>query len=173
MKNDLETVIRLYDPAFEALAWDDLRAYAVSRDAEDLPALPPGASPVVFHFRRLSRAQVKWVEGGENDDERFSRAFLAGVEKISGGRFGDGWLPARPPKSLAMSEDELGDQQISRLDEKEIGQWIYRRSIVPFDCSVPSLLLPTSLAAFDGNARRCAERTRRDAPPSSLPPKDG
>lgn len=169
----IEQVIRVYDPAFESLATAEVTKYALSRDLADLPALPPGADPVRFHFVRLTRAQVAWVQRGDGTAEVYRRAFYAGVVRITGGRFGDGWEPsnAHDPKRLSGDPAEFEEQRIVELDEQEIGGWIFTRSTVPFDCAARYPVPHMSAVVFDANAARYAARTQAAAPPSNAPPK--
>ena len=165
-------LVRVYDPAYAgSVPIEAMRAYISSRDFDDLPALPPGSkAPVVFHCKRLTRAQLRHADHGATDEERASRAFACGVLRVTGGSFGDGWKPsnADDARRVHMPDDER-EEQFEALDEEEIGGVIYTLSKFPLDCSPLFLLRHLSGVAWDGNARRYAA-AKRPARPSSAPP---
>lgn len=176
LRNDTFSVVRMHDPAFAGVPFEAVRRYATTRDPDDLPELPPGADePVTFHCKRLTRSQIlDFVELVSLDTRKHARAFCAGVVRITGGRFGEGWEPEQSAaKNGLLSDEELDAQQIAPADLLEIGQVIYVRSVAPFDCSPHYPLQPSSLAVWEGNARRYAERTPEPAAPNSEPPKGG
>lgn len=173
--NETFPVVRIHDPALAAASLAEIKKYAESRDPADLPDVPAGfPQPVVFHCRRLTRSQMlDHVEVIDGEERKWARAFTAGVVRITGGRFGDGWEPEGPKSKqrLPITDEELDQAQLAPADLKEIGQVIYARSDVPFDCAPRYRLLPSSLDAWGGNARRYAAQSQAAARQSSGPPK--
>lgn len=182
--NETIEVIRLHDPALAAVTYEKASAYARSRELADFPELPADAGdPVKFVFRRLSRSQVfDFVQRVAGDEQRYLLAFMAGVTRIRGGRFGAaGFQPesVRGPSSSAAralslwTDAELDEAQLAPADLEDIGQVVYLRSVSPFDSTPRYPLRLSSLAVWEGNARHYAERTQTSAHQSSELPKGG
>lgn len=157
-------LVRTYDPAYAgSVTIEAMLPYIASRKLEDLPQLPPGApTPVTFHCKRLTRAQLRYADHGANDEERASRAFACGVLRVTGGRFEDGWQPsnAEDVRRIHMPDDER-ESMFDALDEEEIGGVLYTLSKFPLDSSPLYQLRPLSADAWDGNARRYAGASDR------------
>lgn len=174
-KNQTFKVARIHDPAFAAASREEVVKYARTRELEDMPVVAAGLpQPLLFHCRRLTRSEmIDSVGRFEEEERKWAAAFCLGVVRISGGRFGEGWEPAgaRAKDRHAMTDEELDHAQIAPADMRDIGQVIYARSDVPFDCAPLFQLLPSSLAAWSGNARRYAEQTSAAARQSSEQPK--
>lgn len=164
---DTIPIARLQDPAFAGIPLSVVAEYARSRDPEALPEALPGTSPVIFHVRRLSRSVVlDFVENQSNDQKRFVSAFMAGVVRVTGGRFGDqGWEPEtiHARDHVAMTEAELDACDFSISCMVEIGSVIYMKSIAPKDCSPRYPVRPSSLHVWEGLDHPSAERNRADA----------
>lgn len=163
------------DPALARMTASELIRYASSRDAADLGALD--GAPIVFTFRRLSRAQVyDFVEAASADLRKWERSFMAGIMRIEGGAFGAAWQPdgLDGRAYVAMSEDEIAyledERGLSIACFVDIGQVVYVRSILGPKAVPRYPVSPSSLLAWDALPRPSAEPSPADAPPSSVEP---
>lgn len=176
-KPELIPVVRMHDPAFAGVDFQSLKRYATTRDPEDLPKVDGlAAEPITFWFRRLTRSQVfDYVQRVTIDEQRFARAFAAGVVRISGGRFGEAWEPQHvsDPQRVSMTDEEMEEAQLAPADIEDIGQVVYLRSCSPFDCTPRYPPRLSSLAVWEGNARLFAERSRTGAEKSNEQRKGG
>jgi hypothetical protein len=174
--NETIEVVRLHDPALASVPFEKVAAYGRSREVCDLPELPADVEAVRFVFRRLTRAQVfDFVQRIDGDEARYVRAFMAGVVRIYGGRFGQhGFEPTAVRSATSRSsalalwtDEELDEARLAPADLEDIGQVVYLRSVSPFDCTPRYPLRLSSLAVWEGNARRYAEQTQAGAAPSN------
>ena len=159
MKETL-TAHYLGDPAFSGWTARDLIRWAQERDASEMPKLPPGVQPVAYRYQRLSRSVVyDFVQTAASEQERYERAFLAGIVEVTGGRYGAGWRPTDrgQPGFVAASPEELDEAGVSLAETWDVGQWIYSRSILGKDCAPRLPALPSSLLAWDALERPSAE----------------
>lgn len=165
---DTIKIARMHDPAFAGLPVAEVAAYARSRDSEDLPAALPGTSPEIYHFKRLTRSQVLDIVGAMPDDlRRFNAAFMCGLVKVTGGRFGEsGWAPEqasdpRAPVRVTDAEIEACDFSVACMED--LGGVLYLRSVSPKGSSPRYPVRPTSLAVLEGLDHPSAEQKRADA----------
>lgn len=164
MQREILTAYYFADPAFAGWKARDAIAWAQQRDPEKMPELPPGAEPVEYRFRRLKRSQIyDFVQTARTEQERYERAFAAGVVEIRGGRYGSkGWTPSTLGEKahVAASFEELEEAEITLAETWDVGQWIYARSVLGKG-SAPSLpVLPSSLLAWDALERPSAEQSQ-------------
>lgn len=129
------TVHTTDDPALGAMEPSEIVVYAASRKTEDLGELD--GEPVSFVFKRMTRDQRLFAESAPTDAEREERAFMAGIQSITGGFWAEEtgpepWSPtdlgtplytAMTPVELAYVEDVLGPAAI-----RDVGSIIYVRS---------------------------------------------
>ena len=176
MKREILRTHTLGDPALAGLSVSQIIKYGSSRDAEDLP--PDAArDAMVFHFRRLSRAQLfDFVETASSDKRKFERAFMAGLIRITGGDLPEGgWEPegVGTKTHVAMTADELEallEYGIAIALTVDVGQVVYVRSLLA-PKAVPAFpQLPSSLLAWDALERPSAEPTHEEPGPSSEEP---
>lgn len=156
MKRQLFEAYYFADPAFVGLDAKAIVEWGWTRSPEGLEAmgLPDTADPVVYKFRRLTRAQLRFVEKVTTTEERLERAFRAGLVEVRGGRFSETWTPTNLEQDsyIAMSEDEADEAGFVFAEMRDVGQWIYARSMLG-KASAPRLRpLPTSLLAWDALA---------------------
>ena len=166
MKRDIYTTHSLADPAMTGMTPIQAVNYGTTRIASDLPDL--GATPVTFHFRRMTRTQRYFSEAATSEVERYDRAFMATIVKIEGGHFGEAWVPdaVEDVTRAAMSVVELDyllDEYLSPAEITDVGMVTYLRSLL-LPKAEPRYPRPrTSLAAWDALHRPSAEPTRDDA----------
>lgn len=165
--------VRIYDPAIQP--WDHIRKtgtklvdWGRERDMAKLVTYP-GATPVVFHCRRLTRSQMLFVSKAPDEVTQHDRAFALGVIGVD--------RPEQPPWKpagvgardyFAMSEAEL--ESFEFTDIQEIGGVILTRSRVPLDLSPVYPVQPSSLAVLDAVVSRFVARSLADAAQNKTAP---
>lgn len=163
---------RIYDPAIRL--WDGrsgVRLESWLREGREVEKLElrPGARLRVYHFERLTRPQMLFVEKADHDVTARDRAFALGVRRIDR-EDGTTWEPSgvNGQGFFGISEAELDAMEFP--DIQEIGGVVLARSRVPFGCEVSYPVPPSSLAVLDGVLSRFAARSRADAAPSRSEP---
>lgn len=131
--------------------------WSMERLDEGLPA-----DVVRYEFRRLTRSRMhSFVEHATSDAERYDRAFRAGIVRVKGGRYGDGWQPSTTREAgTPVSQDELDEAGISIAESEDVGQRIYWASRLGKGSAASLPPQPSSLAAWDALARPSAERSQ-------------
>lgn len=150
----------LADPAFAHWSAVEAVRWGHERDPAQMPALRTGTAPVEYRFHRLTRTQVyAYVQTAASEQERYERAFAAGIVEIRGGRYAEGWRPASAgkPEHVAASPDELDEAGVTLAESWDVGQWIYARSILGKGSAPRLPALPSSLLAWDALERPSAE----------------
>lgn len=168
----LLTTARIYDPAIRL--WngrDGVRLEEWLKDGREVEKLQlrPGARLRVYHFERLTRSQMLFVEKADHEVTARDRAFALGVRRIDR-EDGTTWEPAgvHAQGYFGISEAELDAMEFP--DIQEIGGAVLARSRVPFGCAVTYPVPPSSLAVLDGVLSRFAARSQADAAPSRSEP---
>ena len=119
-------------------------------------ALPEGTDAVLYRFQRLTREQRSIVHQAPTTEDRYEWAFMSAIRSVAGGRFGpQGWTRHSRPgvKDLAMDADEA-EEVFSPAEMIDVGEWIYKTSILGKGCAPRLRLSPTSQLALDASARR-------------------
>ena len=140
------------DPALAELprAW---------RDERDPGEVPSGADPVVFSFRRLTRKQRRTIYHGGTDDERAEYAFLCGIRRVQGGRFGSlGWQ--RPDDDKIHLDEDLAEELFTPDELVDVGAYILRASMLGKGFDGPWPPSPTSPREPDAPALPSAESSQ-------------
>jgi len=169
-QGEIFKVVRPFDPA---IRWSqapadgaaDVIAYMTRRELGPvLECVIDGKRPVVFHTRRLRRAEMRDVEGLPTEQAKHEAAFACGVVMVETDH-GEVLRPARE----RWTAEEL-DRHFHFADVEDIGSVIVTRSRIPFGLSV-SYAAPRSSAAASGALLfPSAARSPAAAPPSSSAP---
>lgn len=160
---EILTAHYLADPAFAGWSARETVAWANHRNPEDMPPIPTGMAPVEYRFQRLKRSVMyDYVQTARSEQERYERAFAAGIVEIVGGRYGAGWKPATggTKEHVAASLDELEDAGVSMAEAWDVGQQIYARSVLGKDSAPRLPALPSSLLAWDALEHPSAESSQ-------------
>lgn len=160
--------IRIYDPALDWAAKTKLLDWAVERDVEKAE-LVPGKRPRVYHFQRLTRSQLLFVEKADHEVTARDRAFALGVRRIDM-EDGTSWEPIGVGRAdfAAISEAEL--DTLEPCDIQDVGGVVLTKSRVPFGFPVSLPVPPSSRAVLEGALSRYAERSQTDAPQTKSGP---
>lgn len=162
-------VVRIFD---RAIAWSDgpkdgctdVRAYAKTRDFESL-RVKPGARPMVFHTRRLRRAETRDVMTHAAAEHRHESAFALGVTMID---LPDGGT-MRPTRER-WSDDDL--DRLEFVDIEDVGAFVLQRSRLPLDFAGPFVAPPSSSAAMAALLYPYAAPSPAAAPSDNSKPED-
>lgn len=162
-------IVRIFD---RAIRWSngkkdghtDVQRYGETRDPSLLVEIP-GMRPVTFHTRRLTRSQMRDLEGLSTEPLKREVAFAYGVTAIDRAD----QRTVRPTGDRWTSE-EMDAEGLDFASVEDVGAVILQRSRLPFDWPAYFVAPPSSARASALLLFPTAGQSPADAPPSSSAP---
>lgn len=159
--------VSVFDPAIdnERMSAKAMGLFTQTRDMKHL-IFRPGKEPTIYSLRMIPHNLWNWVDSGEQDGPKFTRAFRASLRGVTNMLNEDGTNMGKDQWVPAFDEDgTLKDESVQRFDRfeiNEIGGMAFVKSFFG-KRTPPTYLLPPLLAAH------LADLTylRADANPSS------
>lgn len=136
MRDERFKVVSVLDPAIdtERMPTAAMHEYMTTRDVRKLqPYFKPGVKPTEFHVREVPHELWEtFVMGGQNEAERYRRAFMCGVERIDELHQNDGstissWTPPLDGVGV-MKPDAV--VRVSPQEREEIGAVVWYHSFL-------------------------------------------
>lgn len=168
-------VISVLDPAIETARMTPARMveYSRTRDIAIVrPFIKEGAAPTIYHMREIPRSLMRsYVCAFDmSDTEKATRAFLAGLVRITNLHQSDGTvIPSfDPPRET--NRDIVDERALERVwpeESEEVGRVVFQHSFLHPRMQQPFLLQPTCHALLTERPFLTADANPNSQPSSS------